>query len=171
MRPYNCVLGGAIAMCGTKSLAIHQDKPGTWIFILQFISPDSSVTFNVAARWWEEISVLISAGLDQWIKWNGCTQPLNSMVAAARAVVGARRCKTLSQVEKDPVWVTRATIGRSTLTNLLPLVEDVRYRLYGHGPVSHASAAKIVTIYLWTGMVTAAVYRTITSLLQIEAFT
>ena len=41
----------------------------------------------------------------------------------------------------------------------------------GHGRVSHASAAKIVTIYLWTEMVTAAVYRTITSLLQIEAFT
>ena len=41
----------------------------------------------------------------------------------------------------------------------------------GHGPVSHASAAKIVTIYLWTEMVTAAVYRTITSLLQIDAFT
>ena len=136
-------------MCGIPDLAIaiHQDTACQWIFI-SICAWRCCVRFSVAAM----MAMMIGdpcfnlRGLDQWIKWNGCT---TFTLWAARAG-GDQAGKTLSQVAMRPSGWPGAAIGPLRITHPLLLAEEARHWRWWGQLMSHASAARIETIYLAT---------------------
>ena len=159
-------------MCGIPDLAIaiHQDTACQWIFI-SICAWLCCVRFSVAAM----MAMMIGdpcfnlRGLDQWIKWNGCT---TFTLRAARAG-GDQAGKTLSQVVMRSSGWPGAAIGPLRITHPLLLAEEARHwRWWGQLTRSWVTPLPLEWDNLsgdnTCSVVTAGVYHRLSSLLRID---